>query len=446
MEVRVLSSPGAHEAGLVLADVELGSSADQAGLAAGDRIVAVDGVVPRDLIDLQFDLPAARQLTVYRDGELVDITLESGIDDAASIQLADPVPGGIRTCTNHCEFCFIRGLPGGLRETLYVFDDDYRYSFLWGNFLTLTNLEASDWARIGFQRLTPLNVSVHATEPALRRQMLNNRHAPDIVPQLQRLSAMGISVNAQVVLCAGTNDGEHLERTIDDLAALYPAVQSLSVVPVGLTRFSRVRTLRRPSREEAQGALALIERCQTELRRRCGKGFVYASDELYLLAGREEMPPSAQYDGFPVLTNGVGMLRSMQDAWDRALRRRRVVPPPRRTAWLAGSLAAPALRWMADRWERFAGWKPEVVEVQNNYFGEQVTVSGLLSGEDLIRTLHSLPPDVEDLVLPRSAFGFDGTRTLDGVSAEAVGAAHPGRVFLATTPEELLEVVGRRGR
>jgi putative radical SAM enzyme (TIGR03279 family) len=402
-------------------------------LASGDQLLAIDGLVPRDVIDVQLELPTARSVLVQRaDGERVTIS-----PPPAELTLAESIPGGIRECNNHCEFCFIRGLPGGLRETLYVFDDDYRYSFLWGNFLTLTNLDEPDWARIGYQRLSPLNVSVHATDDGVRRKLLVNRHAPAILPQLKRLASLGIEVNTQIVLCAGLNDGPVLDRSIADLSELFPSVRSLSVVPVGLTRYSRVKNIRRPTREQAAAAVAQLEGWQQR-----GVHFVYASDELYLLAGREDVPPADAYDGFPVLTNGVGLLRSMLDEWDRLLAHHHTRALPKRVAWLTGPLAAPALERMALGWEAHAGWRPTVHIVQNHLFGDEVTVSGLLSGADLIRALEALPPDVEDVVLPRSAFGFDGTTSLDGISADQVGAAHPGRVHLASTPRELMEILG----
>jgi putative radical SAM enzyme (TIGR03279 family) len=447
-ETSASSAPG--EPGLEIASVEPGSTLAAMGVRAGDRLVAIDGLVPRDLIDVQLELPTAQRLTLRRrDGHQVELQTPGAIETHA-LQLAEPMPGGIRACNNHCEFCFIRGLPRGLRPSLYVFDDDYRYSFVWGNFLTLTNLGEADWARIGYQRLSPLNVSVHATDPRIRAKLLNNRHAPPILPQLQRLGRMGIRVNAQVVLCAGINDGQVLDCTIGELAALYPTVQSLSVVPVGLTRFSRTRHIRRPEPAEAAVAVEQCESWQRMLRPQTGVGFVYPSDELYLLAGRE-LPDAAAYDGFPVLSNGVGMLRSMLEEWDALLERiaarRLAVPAARGVAWLSGRLAAPALEAMADRWRRLAGWRPRVVTVPNTLFGDQVSVSGLLAGTDLIAALRQLPPrEIEDVVLPRSAFGFDGRATLDGVSAEEVGAAYPGRVHLASGPRELLEILRRPGR
>lgn len=439
----------AAPAGLRVARLEPGSVLAAAGLRAGDVLLAIDGLVPRDVIDLQIELPGARRLSVLRaDGQRLELALHEPPEPRA-IELAEPIPGGIRACNNHCEFCFIRGLPPGLRPSLYVFDDDYRYSFLWGNFLTLTNLDEADWARIGYQRLSPLNVSVHATEPDLRARLLNNRHAPPVLPQLERLGRLGIRVNTQVVLCAGLNDGPHLDRTIGDLAALHPTVQSVSVVPVGLTRFSRVKHIRRPSPAEAVAAVEQCTRWQRQLRPRLGVGFVYPSDELYLLAGLE-IPNAEAYDGFPVLSNGIGMLRSMLGDWQRLLgrlrRRQAPVPPPRGVAWLTGGLAAPALEAMADGWHALAGWRPRVVKVPNTVFGEQVTVSGLLAGADLVLALERLPGDIQDVVLPRGAFGFDGRATLDGLSAETVGAAHPGRVHLASTPRELLAILRRPAR
>ncbi len=426
--------------GLLISAIEPGSKLARLGLQAGDRLMAIDDLVPRDVIDLQLELPASRTLTLERAGARFSVETD-GSADPSTLTLQEAVPGGIRECNNHCEFCFIRGLPGGLRPTLYIFDDDYRYSFLWGNFLTLTNLEAADWARIAYQRLSPLNVSVHATDDAIRRKLLSNRHAPAILPQLRALANVGVEVNAQIVLCAGINDGAVLDRSIAELAELHPAVRSVSVVPVGLTRYSRVKNIRRPTCEQAAHALEQIERWQTNFRSRFGVGFVYASDELYMLAGREEVPAAADYDAFPVLSNGVGLVRSMLDEWQTLLSRQRAWPAARQVVWLTGGLAAPALNAMADLWCRRAGWRPEVVTVDNTFFGEEVTVSGLLTGHDLVRVLRSLPPTVQDVVLPRGPFGFDGRATLDGVSVESVGAAHPGRVHLASTASELLEIL-----
>jgi putative radical SAM enzyme (TIGR03279 family) len=427
---------------LRIASVADDSNAARLGLRSGDALVGIDGLVPRDVIDVQLELPTAHHVTIQRAGECLTLQPVDPLEVAA-LEFEEAVPGGIRECNNHCEFCFIRGLPNGLRPTLYVFDDDYRYSFLWGNFLTLTNLDDADWARIGYQRLSPLNVSVHATDPAVRRVLLNNRHAPAILPLLERLASLGVEVNSQIVLCAGLNDGAVLDRSIEDLARLFACVRSVSIVPVGLTRYSRVKNIRRPTPHEAAIALEQCEGWQTRLRQQLGRGFVYASDELYLLAGREDVPSADAYDGFPVLSNGVGLLRSMLDEWHRLLRHAHRAPRERKVVWLSGALAAPALERMADEWAAYAGWRPEVRVVHNTFFGDEVSVSGLLTGADMIGALKNLSTEVEDVVLPRGAFGFDGRCTLDGVSAEDVGAAHTGRVHLAATPRELLAILSR---
>jgi NifB/MoaA-like Fe-S oxidoreductase len=237
------------------------------------------------------------------------------------------------------------------------------------------------------------------------------------------------------------NDGDVLDRTIGDLARVHPAVRSVSVVPVGLTRHSRVKNIRRHDPCEAAAAVEQCERWQAVLRDRLGIGFAYPSDELYLLAGRRELPPADAYDGFPALSNGVGLLRSMLDDWRALIGRRSRWPTPRKIAWVTGKLAAPALHQIADDWYARAAWRPLVKEVENTFFGDQVTVSGLLSGGDLLEAVKALPADVEDVVLPRGPFGFDGRCTLDGVSAELIGAAHPGRVHLASSPRDLLEIL-----
>jgi putative radical SAM enzyme (TIGR03279 family) len=409
------------------------------------HVRAIDDLVPRDLIDLQLELPGAQRVTVAELPGDVRAPADGSGFDPATLALPDPMPGGIRECNNHCEFCFIRGLPKGLRPSLYVYDDDYRYSFLWGNFLTLTNLTEDDWARIGYQRLSPLNVSVHATDPDLRRRLLNNRHAPPILPQLDRLGRLGIEVHTQIVLCAGLNDGAALDESLRELGARFPTVRSVSVVPVGLTRFSKVHNVRRPTPTEAAQALAQCETWQHRLRASLGTGVVYGSDELYLLAGRTSLPPAAAYDGFPVLANGVGLLRSMIDDWGARLRRLRTAPPPpRQVVLVTGRSAEPALSAMAEAWAAHAGWRPEVRVVSNDFFGSDISVSGLLTGADLVRTLHELPPGVDDVILPRGPFGFDGKTTLDGVDVETVGAAHPGRVHIAATPAEVLAILRQR--
>ncbi|MBI4494958.1 MAG: DUF512 domain-containing protein [Chloroflexi bacterium] len=421
----------------LVAAVQPGSPAERCGLQAGDRLVAIDGLVIRDVIDYRYQSAAeALDLDLLRQERWLHLRVEKDPDEELGIEFEQPVFEGIRQCVNHCEFCFIRGLPPGLRPSLYIFDDDYRYSFLYGNFLTLTNLDERDWERIAFQKLSPLYVSVHATDLEVRRRLLANRRAPDILAQLDRLGRAGVRVHCQVVLCAGMNDGEVLARSLADLSARYPTVQSVAVVPVGLTRYSKTRTIRRPTPEDAQAALATIDACARRMRRAHGLGFAYPSDELYLLAGRK-LPGAAAYDDFPQLQNGVGLIRLMLATWAR-LRRHlpERLPAPRRVAWLCGRASEPALAQMARDTARVDGLSVEVVPLTNRFFGESVTVSGLLSGQDLLAALRQRSWDCA--ILPRTAFGFEGRQTLDGVTLEALQAAVPYPVIAAGSGEELL--------
>ena len=349
---------------------------------------------------------------------------------------------GIRECNNNCEFCFIRGLPKGLRRSLYIRDDDYRYSFLFGTFLTLTNLTEADWERIGFQHLSPLHVSVHATDLAVRRQMLANPTAPDILPQLDRLGRLGVEVKAQVVLCPGLNDrGTSLEQTVRDLAARPQVVDSVAIVPVGLTRYSGARTLRQVRADEARQVVRRATAWQRDLRARLGRDFVYLSDELYLLAGRP-FPPPRRYDGYRQLQNGVGLTRLLLVDWAGSKPEIPAsLPAPRRVAWVCGRAAAPALTAMAAELAAVENLSVTVLDVTNDFFGGGVSVSGLLTGQDVVARLRATPCHLA--VLPRSAFGYDGRQTLDGWTTAAIERESGVRLALATAAAELLELTLR---
>jgi putative radical SAM enzyme (TIGR03279 family) len=301
---------------------------------------------------------------------------------------------------------------------LYVRDDDYRYSFLFGSFVTLTNLTEDDWHRIAYQRLTPLRVSIHATDPELRARLLAHPDAAPILPQLRWLGKAGIQVHAQIVLCPGLNDGPILERTVRDLAELDDVVVSAAVVPVGISDYLRVRDLRPVTPADAEDALDRLAKLRREFRRRLGRALVFPSDELFLLAGRQ-LPGTAYYEEFPQIQNGVGLTRVMLADWRSARRRLPTeVSPPRRVAWLCGRAAAPALRLMAEEANGVDGLSVEVRVVENTLFGSSITVSGLVSGQDIVRVLHEGPADLA--VLPRNAFGFEGERTLDDWSVAAI--------------------------
>jgi putative radical SAM enzyme (TIGR03279 family) len=424
--------------GALIGRVRRGSPAAAAGVRAGDRLLAIDGLVPRDAIDLGYaGQGGACTLWLERDGRRWSAHTLRAPGEDLGIELAAPTVDGIRRCNNACEFCFINGLPPGMRDTLYIRDDDYRYSFLYGSFVTLTNLRPADEDRICYQHLSPLWVSVHATDLTVRRRLLANPRAPDVLAQLDRLGAAGIEFHTQVVLVPGVNDGAVLTRTIADLAARYPVVRSLAVVPVGLTRHSHVATLRTLTAAEAAAVLDECLRWQRRLRPKLGVGFVYPSDELYLLAGRR-FPPPAHYDGYPQLQNGVGLVPLFLAEWRRVRRRLPRAVSARRVLWVCGTAMERALGLVAAEMMAVEGLVVEVVAVPNTFFGTGVTVSGLLTGGDVVRALEGRVAD--RVVLPRAMFDAAGQRTLDDWTLAALAARLPGAVYVAGTARELVEV------
>jgi putative radical SAM enzyme (TIGR03279 family) len=359
-----------------------------------------------------------------------EFTVETGrrYEEPLGLDFVHPTFDGIRRCNNGCEFCFVVQMPAtGLRRPLYVKDDDYRYSFLFGNYVTLTNLDEADWARIGEQGLSPLYVSVHATDADLRRRILRNPAAPDVMAQLRRLAELGIEVHTQIVAVPGLNDGPHLERSIADLAGLYPAVRSASVVPVGLTKYHR-GGCRVHTDAEARVVFEQVSGWQERLRERLGVSFVYLSDEWYLRLG-EEVPPMEAYDGLDLTENGVGLVRRFVDRWEGL---HIEIPKPKsqspRTTLVTGTLFAPVLRRVAGRHAHV-----EVVPVANRFFGETVTVAGLLTGQDVVAQLQER--ELGDAVLlPPAMFGGPEGQSLDGMWPQEVGEALEREVVMVDDP------------
>ena len=423
--------------GAVIQRVRPGGPADLAKLRPGDRVIALDGVVPRDLTDVRIQIQDLDTVTVdlERDGRTMSrrVHLDGELDLGADFE--QPTFDGLRQCNNNCEFCFIRGLPKGLRRSLYVRDDDYRYSFLFGSFVTLTNLQESDWHRIAYQRLTPLRVSIHATNPELRAKLLAHPDAAPILPQLAWLGKAGIQIHAQVVLCPDLNDCEVLERTANDLAQLDRVVESIAVVPVGTSDYLQVREIRSVTPTDAIDTLERLAKLRRTFKRRLGRSLIFPSDELFLLAGRP-LPGTAYYEGFPQIQNGVGLTRVMLADWRRARRRLPDSVSQRQVAWLCGRSAAPALRLMAEEARQVEGLAVDVRVVENTLFGSSITVSGLMSGRDIVRTLQDGPADVA--VLPRNAFGFEGERTLDDWSVEEIEREAGVPVRLGRTAADLV--------
>jgi len=356
-------------------------------------------------------------LRVRRGGREFAVEAERQYDEPLGLVFAHPTFDGIRRCNNRCEFCFISQMPPGLRRSLYIKDDDYRHSFLFGNYVTLTNLDEADWKRIGEQHLSPLYVSVHATDPDLRRQVLGNPAAPDVMAQLRLLAELGVEVHTQIVVLPGLNDGLHLDRSIGDLAGLYPAVRSVSVVPVGLTRFHgggcRVHT-----GAEMRVVFEQVTGWHRRLRERLGVGFAYLSDEWYLRLG-EQVPLAEAYDGLDLTENGVGLVRQFQSSKFQVSEFQigSLNLKPGTLTLVTGTLFAPVLRRTTAEFANV-----EVVPVVNRFFGETVTVAGLLTGQDVVAQL--LEQRLGDVVaLPPAMFGGPEGQSLDEMWPQEVGEA-----------------------
>lgn len=394
-----------------IAEIEAGSIADELSLEIGSRVVRINGERVRDGIDLTFMLSDTElELeTVSPRGETTIFEIEREPGESIGIV---PAPDTIRECANKCVFCFIDGNPEGARQTLWLRDDDFRLSFTYGSYVTLTNLGPKGLRRLVDQRISPLYVSVHATEPEVRERLLVNQRAGLIMDQLRELIGGGLEVHTQIVLCPEWNDGPHLDRTIEDLWGLGPSIRSLSVVPVGLTRYNLERPVRLLRPDEAAAA---IDRVDTARGRACSErdfGWCYAADEMYLIAGRE-IPDAGYYDDGALYENGVGAVRRFIEGFDAG-----VSALPRfddvRIRLVTGGSMAPFVRDLAPRLSAATGAEVDVVRAENRYFGETVTIAGLLGGEDILHALGDSRAD-DLVVLPAEALNADGV-FIDNVS------------------------------
>lgn len=440
--------PQRSDVGGLIDAVEPGSLAEAAGIRAGMRLLAVNGHALRDVVDYQFHAAEPRIELALDDGTaLRRVVIEKHPDEQLGLAFDSATFDGTRICANKCFFCFLKGLPKGMRRTLYVKDDDYRLSFLHGNFVTLTNLSEADWQRLREQRLSPLNISVHATDTALRRAMLGYPAAEDILDQIRRLGSYGIRCHTQIVLCPGVNDGAQLERSVHELAALYPTVQSVSVVPVGATMQYEERAAARGKddldacdSEYARALVAAVRPWQRAFRRATGASVVYLADEYYLTAF-VPLPGAALYDGFEQYENGIGMTRRLIDDCRRALRwlvRRGVRFAPLSVTIGCGTLVAPTLARLSEEVGAATGLSVGVVPIENTLFGPRINVSGLLGAGDTIGALRAQP--LGDLVfLPRTALDYFGRHMLDDGTPAAIARAIGRPVAFASMWSELFD-------
>ncbi len=366
-----------------------GSDAEAAGIMPGDIIEEVNGHVPEDELDFRFyacdDIVTLSVLKT--DGSREIIEFEDPESPDLGIQFESALFGSAKRCSNKCIFCFIDQLPPGMRETLYFKDDDARLSFLTGNYITLTNVKDADIDKVIRMRLEPINISVHTTDPDLRCKMLKNRHAGRALRHMQRLYDGGIHMNGQIVLVPGYNDGAALDKTIGDLSRLSPQMTSVSVVPIGITRYRDGLTPVEPFRKEtAEAVLAQVAAWQEKLLSEIGTRFIYASDEFYLLA-EKHIPPAENYVGYAQIENGVGLLRSLEDEFREALSAETAVSP-RHVSIITGKAAYDLMKKLSRlAMEKHPCLQIDVHCVTNHFFGEKITVAGLLTGQDIAAQL-----------------------------------------------------------
>lgn len=415
----------------VVDQVEQGSIGEELGFQPGDQLMSINGIRPRDLIDYRYLCVDEELHLEVRDasGVLHQVDLEKDADDGLGLGFTEALFDGLRQCNNHCPFCFIDQQPPGHRHSLYLKDDDFRLSFLYGSYLTLTNLTEADWQRIDQQRLSPLYVSVHATEPNLRERLLVNPRAGLLMQQLAWFGERDLQIHAQVVVCPGLNDGAALERSLRDLASHasgdWPAVLSAAVVPVGLTRF-------RPPDDGlvpvdpacARTVIDQVEVLQREFQQQLGTRFAWLSDEWYLIAGLP-LPPRPEYEDLPQQENGVGTIRAFLEALDDATQSLpERINQPRRCSWVVGRIVESALRPVTDRLNAIEGLKVDLHGLPSPYWGQDQVVTGLLTGEDLLQGLEGLDLG-DELLLPSVMLRQGQPVFLDDITLEQLRQSLP---------------------
>lgn len=427
------------------------SIAEEIGFEVGDMIVSINGTKPRDLIDYQF-LCAEEILEL----EVLDTTgkthyveIEKDYDDDLGVEFATALFDSLIQCNNRCPFCFIDQQPPGKRTSLYLKDDDYRLSFLYGSYLTLTNLTAKEWQRIEQMRLSPLYVSVHSTEPEVRIKLLKNHRAGEILSQIRWFQERRLQIHAQVVVCPGINDGEHLEKTLKDLTSFYtgelPTVASVAVVPVGLTRFRPQEDELIPvTREKAREVICQVKLLAAEFRQKYASSVVWLADEWFLIAG-EELPTEAEYEEYPQIDNGVGSIRLFIKQFTQTAK---ILLPPkithrRRLTWVVGNAVETAFKPLVEQLNTVEGLEVNMQPLCSDYWGQSISVTGLLTGHDLLLNLKGQDLG-EGILLPRVMLKHGELVFLDDMTVEEVSQQLNVSIFPVSGVEELIKTCIRR--
>lgn len=388
----------------IIEEVALGSIGEELELEKGDLILSINGKQVKDIIDYKYLISDNYILLKIEkpNGELWEFEIEKDFDEDLGLAFTNPLIDKAKSCKNKCIFCFIDQLPPNMRETLYFKDDDSRLSFLQGNFISLTNMSDEEIDRIIEYRLSPINISVHTTNPELRIEMLKNKNAGKIYPILERFHQAELEINCQIVLVPDVNDGEELDRTLMDLSKLYPSVKSIAVVPIGITKYrEHLEKVKNFDSKRAKDILIYFEHIQKKFLSTLGSRFVFPSDEFFALSD-SPLPSAEEYEGYPQLENGVGLMKSFQEEVIEELKNVSDEDSVDKKIIIAtGTLAFEFMKNIASEVEKkYRDLDLQVIPITNNFFGENITVSGLITGIDLIERLKGL--DVDKIMIPRS--------------------------------------------
>ncbi len=440
-----LREPSLHPA--LVEEVKANSIGEDLGFQPGDKLLSINGKRPRDLIDYKY-LIAEELLEleiIDQNDKLHTIQLDKNLDDDLGLVFTEALFDGLKQCNNHCPFCFIDQQPDGHRNTLYLKDDDYRMSFLYGSYLTLTNLKQKDWQRIEQQRLSPLFVSVHATNSNLRAKLLKNKRAGLIMEQIQWFSERKLQLHAQIVVCPNLNDSENLENTLNDLFFYahgeWPTVISAAVVPVGLTKFRPAGDDLKPVNKLcAKKVIHLVEKLQRKYHAAIGKRFAWLSDEWYLIS-HQRLPSRMEYEDFPQEENGVGSIRSFLENMEKATSKLpERITKKKRSSWVVGKLVEKALDPIAEKMNQIDGLSLRLYGLKSPYWGKDNVVTGLLTGQDIINGLQNKELG-EELLLPSIMLKNGEQAFLDDMTVEEVEKTLQITIKIIYSPDDFVNTL-----
>lgn len=433
----------------IIKKVEEGSIAWEMGIEAGDKLLQVNDQEVEDVFDYRFMIHDEEVLLLIEkpDGEQWELEIDKEYDEELGIDFEEGLMDEYRSCTNNCVFCFVHQMPAGMRETLYFQDDDARLSFLQGNYVTLTNMSEEDIDRIIKYNLGPINISIHTMNPKLRVKMLHNRTAGEALKKMDKLSEGGIEMNGQIVLCPGLNDGEELEYSIQEMSKYLPYLQSVSVVPVGLTKYrDGLYPLRTFTREESIQTLETIHKWQEKIYKEHGTHFIHAGDEWYIQAGWE-MPQESNYDGYLQLENGVGMVRLLLDEFQQALEQTKGDTRYGHVTIVTATLMEPIMKELIGKLNaKFPNMRMDVKAIVNDFFGHGITITGLITGQDLVKQLQETELG-QHILLPSSLLRSGEEVLLDDMTLDQVRKSLQGEVHIVqSSGSDIIESIISKGR